>query len=172
MCVNLVPCPFGSHLCERVFDELDVKADKENSLPGTDSPALQPSASSPLKRSRSNAADSSFSGAYSESQGQWTAAQQEEFVVDFCKLLVANDISWNFAINPQTHRFFAKYRPEAIIPEQRVLSGRILDQIYADIEAKVTDTIKGKYATGQCDGFKTMSKTPVITSMATVENQV
>ncbi|KAF7971230.1 hypothetical protein HWV62_21646 [Athelia sp. TMB] len=140
-CPYLAPVVFGSNLCERVFEQMqmEMQANKENILPSTPVPSPQPSVSSPLKRAQSFATDSSFSSASSGSRGQWTAKQQEEFAIDFCKLLVATDTSWNFANNPQTHRFFAKYRPEAAIPNRRVLSGHILDKISADEEAKITD---------------------------------
>ncbi|KZP14834.1 hypothetical protein FIBSPDRAFT_664421, partial [Athelia psychrophila] len=99
----------------------------------------------------------------------WTAEQQEEWRMDLCKLLVATHTPWNFVNNPQTRKFFAKYRPEAVVPDRRVLSGRVLDKVAESVEIKTRAQITGKYATGICDGWKNIAKEPVITSMAGVE---
>ena len=40
------------------------------------------------------------------------------------------------------------------------------------VDEETKERIGGKVGTGQCDGWKNIAKTPVITSMMTVENEV
>jgi hypothetical protein len=68
--------------------------------------------------------------------------------------------------------FVEKWIPGAELPDRRALSGRILDREVARVEARTRERIKGKIATGQCDGWKNVAKTSVVTSMITVEHVV
>ena len=70
------------------------------------------------------------------------------------------------------HLFVEKWIPGANLPDRRALSGRILEREVAKVEARMREQIKGNIATGQCDGWKNVAKTSVITSMITVEHLV
>jgi hypothetical protein len=118
-----------------------------------------------LKRSRTSL--SSFGG-----DSEWSTSLQEDFSDDLLKLFVSCGFSWNSASNPQMGLFVEKWIPGAKLPDRRALSGRILDREVARVEARTREQIKGKIATGQCDGWKNVAKTSVVTSMITVEHVV
>lgn len=98
---------------------------------------------------------------------------QEEFESDLCKLFVACGVSWNSANNPQTHEFAEKWLPDDVsVPDRRILSGRVLDKEVAKVEDRIKMAVKGKFATGQGDGWKNVAKTSVVTTVMTVEREV
>jgi hypothetical protein len=180
-CENLSPDRFGSNLRQEVLDDLaQLKANKENTpalnqhtpqpLTGVysyNSPPLQNSnIPRPLKRKMT------AETALEDIHDMWTQTQQAEFGADFCKMLVASNVSWNMANNPETYLFFDKYLPQARIPDRRALGGQILDGVVRKVDEETKERIGGKIGTGQCDGWKNIAKTPVITSMMTIENEV
>jgi len=98
---------------------------------------------------------------------------QAEFEVDVCKLFVSCGIAWNSADNPSMRTFMSKWViPDVSMPHRRVLSGRVLDGEVKKVENSVRDTVKGKFATGQCDVWKNITKTPVISTVMTVNSEV
>jgi len=58
------------------------------------------------------------------------------------------------------------------VPDRRVLAGLLLDAEVKGTTEQVAKKVRGKMATGQCDGWKNVVKTRVVTSMMTVENEV
>jgi hypothetical protein len=76
--------------------------------------------------------------------------------------LVSCNIPWNVVANPQFLLFRAKYVPGAKIPNHQELSNRILKEHVKTVEGDMKAVVKGKLATGQCDGWKNISKTPLI----------
>jgi len=184
-CNNLTPERFGSNLRKDIIDELArVKSNKEN-IPASNpqtrlntpqsfsefcshipTPLQNSNTGRPLKRKMT--AETAIDDVYN----MWTQSQQADFGADFCRMLIANNISWNTANNPETHIFFDKYLPQAHIPDCRVLGGRILDGVVRDVEDETKHRIGGKVGTGQCDGWKNIAKSSVITSMMTVDNEV
>ena len=119
----------------------------------------------PLKRARTSLESLS-------EPSTWSASHQEEFGEDMCKVFVSCGIPWNVASNPELHLFTEKWIAGARVPDRRVLSGHLLDREVAKVENKMKHKIQGKVATGQCDGWKDCAKTPIITSMITVEHEV
>ena len=102
----------------------------------------------------------------------WPSSRQDEFNEDLCKLFVSCGFAWNAASNPEMGLFMSKWISGAKVPDRRVLSGRILDGEVAKVDAKTKERVVGKFATGQCDGWKNVSKTSIVTSMITVEHEV
>jgi hypothetical protein len=153
----------------------ELPADKENvppprtlhGLPYTQSDPGPSTPARPLKRSRTGM--SSFED---DSAPQWSTSLQEDFNDDLLKLFVSCGFSWNSASDPQMGLFVEKWIPGAKLPDRRALSGRILDREVERVEARTRERIKGKVATGQCDGWKNVAKTSVVTSMITVEHMV
>ena len=99
-------------------------------------------------------------------------ADQLEFSQDMCKLLISCGIPWNAVSNPEMQLFMGKWIPGVTIQDQRILSGQILDGEVKKVEARLVEKVKGKLATGQCDGWENIAKTHIITSMITVEHEV
>ncbi|KAH7917097.1 hypothetical protein BV22DRAFT_1026973 [Leucogyrophana mollusca] len=100
---------------------------------------------------------------------KWSQPRQEEFAVDMCNMFVSCGLPWHTVENPQFQQFFVKYLPEAEIPDRRILSGRILDSEVAKVEANMKVKVEGGLATGQCDGWKNISKKAVIGTMITID---
>jgi len=80
--------------------------------------------------------------------------------------------AWNSANNPQLQQFFSKWVPEVQVPDHRKLSGPVLDAEVRRVEDKMKLRVEGQLATGQCDGWKNISKTLVIGTMITVDGEV
>lgn len=106
------------------------------------------------------------------SEARFLPAQQEEFAADLVYLFTACGIPFSAANHPILKNFFAKYVPGARVPCRQVLAGRVLDEQVFKAEGSVARHTEGKLAMGQCDGWKNVSRTPVIAVMMTVEQHV
>jgi hypothetical protein len=120
----------------------------------------------PLKRTRT-ATDVSYGDAPA-----YHDELQKEFRDDFCRLLVANGWAWRSANNPETRLFMDKWTGGGIVPDRKVLSGSVLDNQVAEVEARVKTKIQGKVGIAQCDGWKNGAKKSVVSTMIMVENEV
>ncbi|KII89273.1 hypothetical protein PLICRDRAFT_175485 [Plicaturopsis crispa FD-325 SS-3] len=125
--------------------------------------ASTPDSPSPLKKAKS--------GSFNSTPTKWSPNHQTEFDQDLCNVFVACGIPWNAAANPQLKLFTQKWIPGAKVPDRRALSGKVLDGEVAKVEEKTRVKIQGKLATGQCDGWKNIAKTSVVTSMVTVKHE-
>ena len=68
--------------------------------------------------------------------------------------------------------FVSKWISGAMVLDQRVLAGRILNAEVAKVDAQTKEQVVGKFAMGECDGQKNVSKTSIMTSMITVKHEV
>lgn len=102
----------------------------------------------------------------------WDNLRQKEFSEDLCKLFVACGWAWNGANNPELGLFCGKYIRGASLPDRRKLAGPLLDSAARSVEDRIAASVRGKVATGQCDGWKNIAKTNVVTSVMTVERKV
>lgn len=102
----------------------------------------------------------------------WDDASQHEFGQDLCKVFVACKIPWNVVDHPQFRQFFAKYLAFAHVPDRRSLSGMHLDRAAAAAEEDTLKRVRGRLAMGQCDGWKNVAKTNVISSVMSVDYEV
>jgi hypothetical protein len=120
----------------------------------------------PLKRAKTSLED------IADSEALWPFDRQNEFDRDVCKLFVSCGFAWNAASNPEMDLFFSKWMLGAIVPDCRSLSGQVLDGKVVKVEAWTKERIAGKMATGQCNGWKNVAKTSIVTSIITVEYEV
>lgn len=98
--------------------------------------------------------------------------QQQEFAADLVNVFSACGFSYTAIDHPVLRNFLAKYIPNAHPPSRQFLSGRALDEQVAKAEGSAQHAVKGKLAMGQCDGWKSVTRTPIVGVMMTVENQV
>lgn len=101
-----------------------------------------------------------------------TTEDQSAFDRDLCKWLVANNIAFNVANNPETSLFFNKWVPGIKIHESRVYSGRILNELVAEDDAIVREKTNGRVGTAISDDWKSGSKKGLSLTMTRVEGQV
>jgi hypothetical protein len=101
-----------------------------------------------------------------------TANIQHEFDDDMCQMFASCGWAWNLANNPQLQQFFSKWVPEVQVPDRRKLSGPVLNAEVRKVEDRMKVRVEGQLATGQCDGWKNISKTSVIGTMITVDGEV
>ncbi|THU82318.1 hypothetical protein K435DRAFT_691755, partial [Dendrothele bispora CBS 962.96] len=85
--------------------------------------------------------------------------------------MVSGLVSWRATGIPYWKYFFAKWVPGAILPDCDVLSGRILNEEVVKANSETRGQTRGKFGTGQCDGWKNVAKKSLITSMVNVEYQ-
>jgi hypothetical protein len=98
---------------------------------------------------------------------------QDEFSADLCRLLVELNTAWAAADKPGLHRFIQKWvGPEVVVQDRRILSGKVLDKEVKKVEDTVRRKVQGRLATGQCDGWKNVAKSSVVSSVMSVENVV
>ncbi|KAG1853780.1 hypothetical protein C8R48DRAFT_675727 [Suillus tomentosus] len=99
----------------------------------------------------------------------WPSSQQAEFAADLCCLLLTSNVAWWTVDQPYWRQFFSKWIPQCLMPGSKQLSGRILDEeaerVVDGMKAKVQD----HYATGQCDGWKNITKSSIVASTINVE---
>lgn len=103
---------------------------------------------------------------------KWPDAIQQQFAGDLCRLLIACNIAWMAVDHPYLRAFMAKWIPEAILPTRKALAGRVLDQESDKVVRDMRMHVKGRYATGQSDGWKNITKTSLVASMINVEFMV
>jgi hypothetical protein len=98
---------------------------------------------------------------------------QDEFSADLCRLLIELNTAWAAADRPSLHRFIRKWvGTEVVVQDRRILAGKVLDKEVLKVEDAIRLFVQGKLATGQCDGWKNIAKSNIVTSMMTVENVV
>ena len=98
---------------------------------------------------------------------------QDDFSGDLCQLFVSSNIAWVTADNPMLHTFIHKWvGPEVVVQDRRIISGRVLDKEVEKVEDEVRRKVRGKLATGSCDGWKNVAKTSVVSSVMSVDNVV
>jgi hypothetical protein len=102
----------------------------------------------------------------------WTEKLQKEFAADLCRVVVATGQSWNSIEHPEYVHFTNRWIPGAILPDRRILSGRILTEEVRKVEDRLVKRVQGKMGTGQCDGWKNIAKTALIACVVTVEYEV
>jgi hypothetical protein len=103
---------------------------------------------------------------------QWGGAKQAEWMADMCRLMIACNIAWWAVDNPYWRYFFSKWVPNSLMPGRMQLSGRILDEEAEKVVNGMKLKLKGKHASGSCDGWKNIAKTSLIGSMINVEYTV
>ncbi|KAI0363380.1 hypothetical protein BV20DRAFT_958420, partial [Pilatotrama ljubarskyi] len=99
----------------------------------------------------------------------WTRQTQDEFEADLCRLFVACNIAWAAVDHPFFRVFFSRWLSQAIIPNRKALSGRILDKEAERVAASMKDASRGRFATGQCDGWKNITRESLAASTVNIE---
>ena len=98
---------------------------------------------------------------------------QDELSADLCRLLIELNTAWAATDRPGLHQFIRKWiGTEVVVQDRRILSGKVLDKEVLKVEDAIRLFVQGKLATGQCDGWKNVAKSNVVTSLMTVENVV
>jgi hypothetical protein len=107
----------------------------------------------------------------------WSMALQSDFETDLCRMLVSCDIPWSAVSNPEMKKFLEKWSiADITLPDRRTLSGPILatevEKVEADTKRRILNASTSRLAMGQCDGWKSISKKPLLGTMMTVNREV
>ena len=97
---------------------------------------------------------------------------QDRFARDIVDLFVAIGLPFQALDNPQLEKFTKTWIPGMQLPSPKVAGSRVLTERVAEVEKLIQKRVEGKLAMGQCDGWKNISKTPVIAMVMTVEGKV
>ncbi|THU82932.1 hypothetical protein K435DRAFT_795344 [Dendrothele bispora CBS 962.96] len=92
-----------------------------------------------------------------------------EFNAHLCCLLVSGLVAWRTVGIPYWQLFFAKWVSGASLPTCKQFSGRILDEEAEKSQSGMRSETVGLYEMGQCDGWKNVTKSSLVTSMVNVE---
>ena len=87
-------------------------------------------------------------------------------------LFIACNIAWSAVEHPFFRVFFARWLPYAILPGRKSMSQGILDRLAGSVEKEMKVRVDSRYATGQCDGWKNITKRSLVASIINVEYTV
>ncbi|KAI0074473.1 hypothetical protein K474DRAFT_1532519 [Panus rudis PR-1116 ss-1] len=96
---------------------------------------------------------------------------QAKLEQDVCAVYAANGIPWHVADNFLFSELIRKWIPGSRPPSSYTLSGPCLDRAAEAAEKRTIETVSGKVGTGQCDGWKNIAKTNVVSSLVTIEGE-
>ncbi|KAI0323733.1 hypothetical protein GY45DRAFT_1231868, partial [Cubamyces sp. BRFM 1775] len=99
----------------------------------------------------------------------WAKSMQDEFEADLCRFFIACNLGWAAVEEPYFRVFFNRWVPGASLPSRRTLAGRILDEEAERVTKHMKDMVHGRYATGQCDGWKNINRESLVASTVNVE---
>ena len=151
---------------------------RENTAPISTSSSASTSTSQaliqvpPLKRARIAGIDSSLAHIKIPFTPSWDRDCQKLFGDDLAKVFAANSLAWNVAENAQFRAFLHKWLPSAQVPGRRALSGTHLNNAAEEAVTQAIGGVAGRYAMGQCDGWKSIAKTNMVSSVMSVDFQV
>lgn len=135
-------------------------------IPQNSSDVIPPLAPTPI-------ASANTSCFYGEAEPRpMPSAILSEFHADLCWLMVSALVSWRAVELPYWQYFFQKWVPGAVLPSREVISGRILNEEVAKADLEMRKKVQSHYGTGQCDGWKNVAKSSLITGMINIEYQV
>lgn len=98
--------------------------------------------------------------------------RQQEFNQDIVRLLCSCELSFYLLERPQFRHFVTKWIPNVQLPDRRTASESLLDKECDRIVSRTKERVEGKLASYQCDGWKNVAKTSVVSSMILVDNEV
>ncbi|KAI0710278.1 hypothetical protein C8Q72DRAFT_751816, partial [Fomitopsis betulina] len=81
------------------------------------------------------------------------------------------NIAFNVIEVPYWHYFFEKWVPSSLLPGWYTLAGCILDEEADKVLNRMKANVKGRFAMGQCNGWKNIAKTSLVASMLNVESK-
>ncbi|KAI0041872.1 hypothetical protein FA95DRAFT_1576106 [Auriscalpium vulgare] len=99
----------------------------------------------------------------------WTPEERQKFEADLCSLLIISNTAWWAVEHPFWRYFFKTWIPDSQVPGREALSGRVLDEQAKKVEDRMKLDVQGRYGTGQCDGWKNVTRASLIGSMVNVE---
>ncbi|KAG8879540.1 hypothetical protein FRC20_000112 [Serendipita sp. 405] len=102
---------------------------------------------------------------------KWDEQQQDVFNKNLCRLFIASGFSWNTLSNPEFKRFARIHLGDPPLPSRQTLAGRVLRDLVNEVEGNVQKEISGQMGTGQCDGWKNITRTAVVASIVTVRGR-
>ncbi|RXW18608.1 hypothetical protein EST38_g7244 [Candolleomyces aberdarensis] len=97
--------------------------------------------------------------------------RQHEFNQDIIRLLCSCELLFYLLERPQFRHFIMKWIPNVQLPDRCTASESLLNKECERIISQTKDRIGGKFASYQCDGWKNVAKTAVVSSMILVENE-
>jgi len=116
-------------------------------------------------------------GSYQAAKAELSALSPEKlqrrYQKDFCRVLIGINAAWCAADNLVFREFLGTWvdRPVSL-PNRRAVSGHVLTSVVESVQEKVAKVMKGKMATGQCDGWKNIAKSALVSSVMTVDSTV
>ncbi|KAF9471055.1 hypothetical protein BDN70DRAFT_939231 [Pholiota conissans] len=110
--------------------------------------------------------------AYLETHERISSAAFDEYYKKLPKDEIEPNTPWVAANNPVFREFVAKWiSTTLVVPDRWVISGWVFDDIVKEVVDRMVTVVKGKMATGQCDRWKNIAKTSLVSTVMTVENQ-
>ncbi|KAJ7788224.1 hypothetical protein B0H14DRAFT_264813 [Mycena olivaceomarginata] len=151
MLAHLISCPHATKAAKKMAKDLKTgKSAGDESDDGQNSDNNGP----PQKRKRFTQVESSM-----KKQGQLKAfkgvdmpfsdAQRDLVQTQFLRATVSANLPFRWTLNPEVIKLFLMFRSTAtdVMPTDKVISGRLLDEEEAKVRKKMVKALKGKYGT-------------------------
>ncbi|KAJ6618631.1 hypothetical protein B0H10DRAFT_2189463 [Mycena sp. CBHHK59/15] len=83
-------------------------------------------------------------------------AQAETVRTQFLRATISANLPFRWTVDPEIIKLFLMFRSTAteVIPTDKVISGRLLDEEVAKVDKAVAKIVKGRYVTAASDGWK------------------
>ena len=96
---------------------------------------------------------------FSLQEADFSAADKAKLNQLILNATLSANIAWQWVNNPEVKVLFAFLRSKIVLPDRRVLAGKILDQAVAEIEAKMLKALDESSA-GKASHFFTFTSHP------------
>ena len=100
------------------------------------------------------------------------AGDTPEIDQQFLRAFISAGWSYNSVTDPEVKKLFAMMNSHYKVPNRNKLSGPLLDREFECTQKRITERQRGHYATGQCDGWKDLSKNSLLAFLVTANGEV
>ncbi|KAJ6494246.1 hypothetical protein C8R45DRAFT_866803, partial [Mycena sanguinolenta] len=153
MATHLIGCPHASAAAKKMAK--DVKA-------GTSTPREDPDDNGPRKRKRvefervEKAMQQTQLKVFKGINIPFNESQADAVRTQFCRATTSANLPFRWTIDPEIIKLFLMFRSTAtdVMPADKIISGRLLDEEAAKVDAEIVRAVKGRYATVSSDGWK------------------
>jgi hypothetical protein len=100
------------------------------------------------------------------------AGNTPEIDQQFLRAFISAGWSYNSVTDPEVKKLFTMMNSHYKVPNRNKLSGPLLDREFERTQKRITERQRGHYATGQCDGWKDLSKNSLLAFLVTANGEV
>ncbi|KAF8209248.1 ribonuclease H-like domain-containing protein [Mycena galopus ATCC 62051] len=158
MLAHLMSCSRASTAAKKKAKELkkgklaDSRSDSDDDSDNDGAPSRKRKRFMQVEKSFKQTALKAFKGV----DMPFSEAQRPLVQTQFLRATVSANLPFRWTVDPEVIKLFLMFRSAAtdVMPTDKVVSGRLLDEEVVKVDKKVVKALKGKYATISSDGWK------------------